>query len=264
MKTNSSILIILLAWVWCPWANAYENFSVAVYCRAYETRRMVDLSWLDSRWQDITKQVHVDKVYLETHRDLIIVDDDTLNKAKAYFHKRGIKTAGGITLTVNERNRFETFCYSNTEHRKKVKERLRNFRIEPLTLDLYRLVREIDEEDPDLMSVEETATLLAVEEGLSAFFAPFADQFDLICLDAFAFFLLVARHSGRGGDGGDGEVAIGDGWGHALGQADRRGHDKACMRQFFRKAEANTKRDSKTSQLTNVKRDRCAGHPASL
>jgi len=122
MKTRNFIWMILLVWVWCPWADAYENFSVAVYCRAYETREMADLNWLDSRWQDISKQVHVDKVYLETHRDLLIVDDETLNKAKAYFHERGIRTAGGITLTVNERNRFETFCYSNSEHRQKVKE----------------------------------------------------------------------------------------------------------------------------------------------
>ena len=122
MKTRNFIWMILPALVWCPRADAYENFTVAVYCRAYETREMADLNWLDSRWQDITKQVHVDKVYLETHRDLLIVDDETLNKAKAYFHERGIRTAGGITLTVNERNRFETFCYSNPEHRQKVKE----------------------------------------------------------------------------------------------------------------------------------------------
>src|SRR4030066_229172 len=122
MKTHNFILIILLVLAWCHRADAYENFSVAVYCRAYETREMADPNWLDSRWQDITKQVHVDKVYLETHRDLLIVDDETLNKAKTYFHERGIRTAGGITLTVNERNRFETFCYSNPEHRQKVKE----------------------------------------------------------------------------------------------------------------------------------------------
>ena len=122
MKTHNFILIILLVLAWCNRADAYENFSVAVYCRAYETREMADPNWLDSRWQDITKQVHVDKVYLETHRDLLIVDDETLNKAKAYFHERGIRTAGGITLTVNERNRFETFCYSNPEHRQKVRE----------------------------------------------------------------------------------------------------------------------------------------------
>ncbi len=122
MKTRILIWAILVACTWCSEAGAYENFKVAVYCRAYETREMANPDWLDSRWQDIARQVHVDKVYLETHRDLVIVDDETLNRAKAYFRERGIETAGGITLTVNERNRFETFCYSNPEHRRKVKE----------------------------------------------------------------------------------------------------------------------------------------------
>jgi hypothetical protein len=49
-------------------------------------------------------------------------DDATLIKVKKFFNSRGIETAGGITLTVNESNRFETFCYSNPEHRKKVRE----------------------------------------------------------------------------------------------------------------------------------------------
>jgi len=100
----------------------YKNFRVAVYSRAYETQQMDDLNWLDSTWQIIENQVKVDRIYLETHRDLIIVSDETLQKARNFFQKRGIQTAGGITYTVNERNRFETFCYSNPEHRQKVKE----------------------------------------------------------------------------------------------------------------------------------------------
>lgn len=103
-------------------AHPYENFRVAVYCRAYETREMADPDWLEPRWEELARQVHVDKVYLETHRDLIIVEAETLTKAKRFFANRGIRTAGGITLTVNERNRFETFCYTNPEHRQKVKE----------------------------------------------------------------------------------------------------------------------------------------------
>ena len=79
MRTRNAAWMILLASTWCPRADAYENFAVAVYCRAYETKEMADRNWLDSRWQDITKQVHVDKVYLETHRDLLIADDETLN-----------------------------------------------------------------------------------------------------------------------------------------------------------------------------------------
>ena len=100
----------------------YQNFKVAVYSRAYETQMMTDLNWLDSTWNMIEKQVKIDKIYLETHRDLVIVSDETLLKAKNYFSEHGIQTAGGITYTVNEMNRFETFCYSNPEHRQKVRE----------------------------------------------------------------------------------------------------------------------------------------------
>ena len=69
----------------------------------------------------ISQQLEVDKIYLETHRDLLIVDDATLEQAKKFFHDRGIETAGGITYTINEANSFETFCYSNPEHREMVR-----------------------------------------------------------------------------------------------------------------------------------------------
>ncbi|OHB56151.1 MAG: hypothetical protein A2173_01140 [Planctomycetes bacterium RBG_13_44_8b] len=107
---------------YCSSANSYENFKVAVYCRAYETRQMSDPNRLQPRWDELVRQVHVDKVYLETHRDMILVDEETMRKAKKFFVDKGIRTAGGITLTVNERNRFQTFCYTKPESRQRVKE----------------------------------------------------------------------------------------------------------------------------------------------
>jgi len=100
----------------------YKNFKVAVYSRAYETAKMGDNKWIEPIWDEVSRQVKVDKIYLETHRDLLIVDESTLTKAKKFFESRGIETAGGITLTVNESNNFETFCYTNAEHRRKIKE----------------------------------------------------------------------------------------------------------------------------------------------
>ena len=100
----------------------YQNFFVAVYSRAYEVEKMDDLKWLDSIWTEIERQVHVDKIYLETHRDLLIVNDKTIEKVKNYFEKKGIATSGGITYTIDEPNRFQTFCYTNPENRKKVQE----------------------------------------------------------------------------------------------------------------------------------------------
>jgi hypothetical protein len=101
-------------------ASAYENLQVAVYSRAQEVTKMSDSAWLEREWQRIGGVVHVDKVYLEVHRDGIMPDDKTLAAAKAFFAARGVKTSGGITYTISEPNRFETFSYSNPEHRKRV------------------------------------------------------------------------------------------------------------------------------------------------
>src|SRR5690348_10372764 len=101
-------------------AQHYNNFKVSVYCRAYEVRQMGDTNnYLKPLWNEISRQLKVDKVYLEAHRDLIVVNQDTLNIAKKFFKDRGIEVAGGITLTISEPNRFQTFCYSNPDDRKK-------------------------------------------------------------------------------------------------------------------------------------------------
>ncbi len=103
-------------------AGAYKNFGVAVYFRAYEVREAADLEQLRSRWAVLEQQLKVDKVYLETHRDTIMPDEATIVKVRQFFQDRGIKTAGGITFTINERNRFQTFCYTTPEQRQKAKE----------------------------------------------------------------------------------------------------------------------------------------------
>ncbi|NDV82560.1 hypothetical protein D0T87_11300 [Bacteroides sp. 51] len=101
-------------------AGNYKSFKVSVYTRAYEVEKMKDLHWLDSTWTIISNQLKVDKIYLETHRDLLIVPSETLEQAKKYFQSKGIEVGGGITYTINEANSFETFCYSDPEHRKLV------------------------------------------------------------------------------------------------------------------------------------------------
>ncbi len=100
----------------------HMNFKVSVYARAYEVRDMADQKKLEETWDLISHQVKIDKIYLETHRDLIIVPEKTLESAIGFFKSKGLKIAGGITYTINESNNFETFCFSNPEHRKKARE----------------------------------------------------------------------------------------------------------------------------------------------
>jgi hypothetical protein len=104
-------------------SQKYQNFKVSIYCRAYEVAKMVDTeNYLKPIWNEITRQLKVDKVYIETHRDTHIVDQKTLDIAKKFFRDRGIQVAGGITFTISEPNRFQTYCYSDPADRKKVQE----------------------------------------------------------------------------------------------------------------------------------------------
>lgn len=100
----------------------YQNFKVSVYTRAYEVQKMADQHWLDSTWAIISSQVKVDKIYLETHRDQLIVDRPTMEKAIKFFKKQGLEVAGGITYTISEANSFETYCYQDPVERAKAKE----------------------------------------------------------------------------------------------------------------------------------------------
>ncbi|MFW6287834.1 MAG: hypothetical protein ACOC2J_03695, partial [bacterium] len=102
--------------------GGYKNFEVAIYARAYEVEKMGDPDWLKTAWNTISRQVHIDKIYLETHRDLLIVDKDILRKAIDFFEGKGLKVSGGITFTIDESNYFETFSYSDPEHRQKIQE----------------------------------------------------------------------------------------------------------------------------------------------
>ncbi len=102
--------------------DRYRNINVAIYCTVYDVQKMADLAWLEQRFDVISRYLKVNKVYLETHRDAIIAPEATMVQAKQFFAARGVETSGGITYTVNERNRFQTYCYSNPADRQKVKE----------------------------------------------------------------------------------------------------------------------------------------------
>ena len=121
-KYKNFLLLLMISFNLFASGRNYKNFIVSVYIRAYEVKQMNNLKKLDSVWTLISNQVKVDKVYLETHRDSITVDDKTIETAKKFFHDKGIKTAGGITYTKNEGNRFQTFCYVTPEERKEAGE----------------------------------------------------------------------------------------------------------------------------------------------
>ena len=100
----------------------YCSFKVAVYCRVEDVIRMADDEWMVGGLDVLQQSVKIDKVYLETHRSMQVVDRAVVEKAKAFFNGRGIQTSGGITPVADENDMYRTFCYSNLEHRAYVKQ----------------------------------------------------------------------------------------------------------------------------------------------
>jgi len=102
-------------------AAQYKNFRVAIYIPVAMVKQMQDPRWLQSNWDIISRQVKVDKVYIETYRSRQIADEALLEQVKRFFTEHGVQVAGGIAFTGNEALQFESFCYTDPQDREYVK-----------------------------------------------------------------------------------------------------------------------------------------------
>ena len=104
-------------------AGGYTNFSVCVYFRYQEVSSIPrNLAQFAAQWANVEKQVKVSKVYLETTRNNQLATADEVEAMKKFFNDRGIKTSGGMGLTVQEGNGFQSFDYSSQADRDRIKE----------------------------------------------------------------------------------------------------------------------------------------------
>ena len=111
-------------------AGGYTNFSVCVYFRYQEVHSIPgNLAAFSNQWAEVEKQLKVDKVYLETTRDSQLAGDAEVETLKKFFQDRGIKTSGGMGLTVLERNRFQSYDYSAQADRDRIRQRLLRSRL---------------------------------------------------------------------------------------------------------------------------------------
>jgi hypothetical protein len=77
-------------------APDHDQFKVAVYIPVFVVQRMKDPAYLEKSWNDLSSQVKIDKVYIETYRSGTIADDANLEQVKAFFASHNVQTAGGI------------------------------------------------------------------------------------------------------------------------------------------------------------------------
>ncbi len=122
-KTLRFSFAVSLLFASCVGASGgqYRNFRVAVYIPAGVVERMKDPQWLNRTWETISRQLKVDKVYIETYRSRQIVDEELIEQVKKFFIDRGVQVAGGIAHTSTAAAQFETFSYADPKEREYVK-----------------------------------------------------------------------------------------------------------------------------------------------
>lgn len=109
--------------------GCYKNFRTVVYIPAEVAAKFTQES-LAGDFAFLQKYIGLDKVYLETHRNNIDVEDAQLAMIKDYLESRGVTVSGGITTTINDfegaeagkQRLFGTFCYTDPAMRARLKE----------------------------------------------------------------------------------------------------------------------------------------------
>ena len=109
--------------------GCYKNFRTVVYIPAEVAAKFTQES-LAGDLAFLQKYIGLDKVYLETHRNNIDVEDAQLAMIKDYLESRGVTVSGGITTTINDfegaeagkQRLFGTFCYTDPAMRARLKE----------------------------------------------------------------------------------------------------------------------------------------------
>jgi hypothetical protein len=112
-------------------APAHDQFRVAIYIPVAVVERMKDPSWLQQSWNDISSQVKVDKVYIESYRSGVLADDALLESVKTFFAALGVEVAGGIAFAAGGDmagsqsgggdGQFVSFSYTDPKQRAYVK-----------------------------------------------------------------------------------------------------------------------------------------------
>jgi hypothetical protein len=98
----------------------YKNFITVTYAPA----GYLNDNSLEQIREDIEKAgkyIKLDKIYLETYRSEVLIEQKKMEAVKALFLEKGYTVSGGITTTV-KRTLMGSMCFTDPENRKRLGE----------------------------------------------------------------------------------------------------------------------------------------------
>jgi hypothetical protein len=122
MKKHIQTLVIFLAFgtlaVQVHAQGHYKSFIVSTYATQGTVQRLMsgDLDPTES-WSNLTRNLKIDKIYIEVMRNHTLVDEAGLEKLKKFYQDKGVQVCGGLAYSVSEANGYQGFDYADPENR---------------------------------------------------------------------------------------------------------------------------------------------------
>lgn len=122
MKKHLVAPVIL--WAFCALAFSaqaqghYKSFIVSTYATQGTVQRLMS-GELDpaASWSTLTRNLKIDKIYIEVMRNHALVDEDGLERLKKFYQDQGVQVCGGLAFSVSEANGYQGFDYADPENR---------------------------------------------------------------------------------------------------------------------------------------------------
>jgi hypothetical protein len=96
----------------------YKSFIVSTYVTQQTVERLTDGDMDPAEtWSNLTRNLKVDKIYIEVMRNHTLVDEAALEKLKKFYQSQGVEVCGGLAFSVSEANGYQGFDYADPENR---------------------------------------------------------------------------------------------------------------------------------------------------
>jgi hypothetical protein len=96
----------------------YQSFIVSTYIIQGTVQSLMDGRMDPAQtWSNLTRNLKVDKVYIEVMRNHTLVDEAGLERLKKFFQGQGVQVCGGLAYSISEANGYQGFDYADPENR---------------------------------------------------------------------------------------------------------------------------------------------------
>jgi hypothetical protein len=122
MKNRMEMLVVLLAFgAWAVPAQSqghYKSFIVSTYAIQGTVQGLMNGNPDPAQsWSVLTRNLKIDKIYLEVMRNHTLVDEAGLEKLKKFYQDQGVQVCGGLAYSISEFNGYQGFDYADPENR---------------------------------------------------------------------------------------------------------------------------------------------------